>query len=135
MQAAVDSKDKPESEQEAPKPGSVAEVISKWIAPIKSLASTQLGSGSSSSPSDPLDALSLAHLTDTHVAATVQAVSESDIVKSAWDEGRELTVHGWVYHVGSAKLRDLDCGFKGVGKKADSLSRPSTYAESEPRDE
>jgi len=79
---------------------------------IKSLASSQLPTCSAASRS-PLDNLSLAELTDQHVRDTVQAVSESDIVRAAWDEGREVSVHGWVYHVATAKLRDLDCGYKG----------------------
>ncbi|GAA6041631.1 hypothetical protein JCM8097_007779 [Rhodosporidiobolus ruineniae] len=124
MQAAVENK------QEAPAPGSVEETISKWIAPIKSLASQQLPSCSS----DPLSALDLATLTDQHVADTVKAVAASELVKAAWAEGRELSVHGWVYHVATAKLRDLECGWKGVDQPADPLSRPSTYAQSEPAD-
>ncbi|GAA5923310.1 uncharacterized protein JCM15063_003605 [Sporobolomyces koalae] len=132
MQAALDSKEQGDS-LPVPEPGSVAEIISKWIAPIKSLASNQISSQPGAK--DPLDNLSLAELTDNHVASTVKNVAESDIVQQAWKEGRELSVHGWVYHVGSAKLRDLDVGFKGVGVKADSLSRPSSYAQSEPKEE
>ncbi|GAA6018640.1 hypothetical protein JCM10207_008990 [Rhodosporidiobolus poonsookiae] len=135
MQAAVEAaeNEKAGNVVEPPAPGSVADTISKWIAPIKSLAASQLTSGTQPS-SDPLDALCLSHLTDQHVADTVRAVADSDIVRAAWDEGRELSVHGWVYHVATAKLRDLDCGWKGPDARADSLSRPSTYAQSEPTD-
>ena len=38
---------------------------------------------------------------------------DSPIVQEAWNAGMELSVHGWVYHVGSARLRDLDVGYKG----------------------
>ncbi|GAA5936602.1 hypothetical protein JCM10213_000001, partial [Rhodosporidiobolus nylandii] len=135
MQAAVESAENEKAGKavEPPLPGSVAETISKWIAPIKSIAGSQLTSGQQPS-SDPLDNLCLAHLTDAHVTDTVKAVADSEIVKAAWAEGRELSVHGWVYHVATAKLRDLGCGWKGVDQPADSLSRPSTYAESEPRE-
>ncbi|GAA5827091.1 hypothetical protein JCM11251_001115 [Rhodosporidiobolus azoricus] len=137
MQAAVDSKTSQEAgkTEEAPAPGSVADTISRWIAPIKSLATSQLSSPSSPS-TDPLDALCLAHLGDAHVRNTVKLVAESDIVKSAWAEGRELSVHGWVYHVATAKLRDLDCGVKGVNDPAPSLSRPSNaFQDHEPAEE
>ncbi|GAA5828096.1 hypothetical protein JCM5353_005216 [Sporobolomyces roseus] len=129
MQAALDG--------EVPKPeeGSVADVIQKWIAPIKSLASNQLTSKSGAAAADPLDNHSLAHLTDSHVTNTVENVIQSSIVQEAWKAGMELSVHGWVYHVGSARLRDLDVGYKGVGERADSLSRPSTYADSEPKED
>ncbi|GAA5854956.1 hypothetical protein JCM8547_002322 [Rhodosporidiobolus lusitaniae] len=127
LQAAVEAaeNEKAGKQVEPPLPGSVAETISKWIAPIKSLASTQLPSSS------PDESQCLAQLGDQHVRDTVKAVAHSDIVKAAWDEGRELTVHGWVYHVASAKLRDLDCGFKGVDVPAVSLSRPASYEDSE----
>ncbi|GAA5958123.1 hypothetical protein JCM21900_002918 [Sporobolomyces salmonicolor] len=125
MQAAVDGRDEP---QEAPQPGSVADTISKWIKPITHLADLQI---STDSARPPLDDFSLAELTDTHVAETVSAVANSDIVKAAWAEGRELTVHGWVYHVETAKLRDLECGWKGINERAPSLSRPVTSADTE----
>ncbi|BGP52566.1 hypothetical protein JCM8202_004936 [Rhodotorula sphaerocarpa] len=129
MQAAVDSKAKEDQGEkvEPPKPGSVDDTIAKWIAPIKSLATPHACKGDS----DPLSTLELASLTDEHVKSTVEAVAASDLVQAAWAEGRDLSVHGWVYHVATAKLRDLDCGFKGPGVKADSLSRPSTYAASD----
>ncbi|GAA5987060.1 hypothetical protein JCM11641_007827 [Rhodosporidiobolus odoratus] len=131
MSAAVESEanDKAGKVVPPPKEGSVEETISKWIAPIKSLATTHLPTSS-----DPLSDLCLSHLTDSHVTATVKAVAESPIVKSAWEDGRELSVHGWVYHVGSARLRDLGVGWKGVDQHAESLSRPSTFEECEPKD-
>lgn len=76
---------------------------------IKSLATPHACKGDS----DPLSTLELASLTDEHVKSTVEAVAASDLVQAAWAEGRDLSVHGWVYHVATAKLRDLDCGFKG----------------------
>lgn len=48
---------------------------------------------------DCLSNTALGELTDRHVAETVKAVAESSIVKDAWAQGRQLSVHGWVYHV------------------------------------
>lgn len=62
---------------------------------------------------DPLSSQALATLTDNHVAETVRLVSESSVVRDAWDQGMELSVHGWVYHVATAKLRDLEIGVRG----------------------
>lgn len=118
-------------------------IISEWIAPIKAIALDQLATAASSvsgssdahphTTYDPLSAHSLAMLTDKHVADTVKAVSESQIVRDAWAQGMELSVHGWVYHVATAKLRDLGIGVRGVGIPAFTLgSRPSSYAGSEP---
>lgn len=53
-------------------------------------------------------------------------MSESQIVKDAWAMGMELSVHGWVYHVASARLRDLGIGLKGEGIPVNSLHTPGT---------
>lgn len=66
-----------------------------------------------SNPYDPYSPLALATLTDKHVAETVRLVSESSVCREAWAAGRDLAVHGWVYHVATAKLRDLNIGLKG----------------------
>ncbi|KAK4706194.1 carbonic anhydrase, partial [Phenoliferia sp. Uapishka_3] len=138
-----------ESVNGAPTPVTSAsmKVISDWVAPIKQLALDQLTAANMSieaAPSnghphtsyDPLSPHSLATLTDHHVAETVRQVAESDVVREAWASGMKLSVHGWVYHVATAKLRDLDIGVEGVDKKSESLqSRPSSYAGSEPPDE
>lgn len=76
-------------------------------------------------------------------------------MREAWEQGMELSVHGWVYHVATAKLRDLGVGVCGgalpvpvfcrrgernkaltllfeVGIPTEPLmSRPSSYAGSE----
>ncbi|KAL8293656.1 hypothetical protein RQP46_000357 [Phenoliferia psychrophenolica] len=84
--------------------------ISEWVAPIKDLATAQI---KEHAPADPLSPLALAALTDQHVGETVRHVSESDVVREAWAKGQKLSVHGWVYHVATAKLRDLDIGVQG----------------------
>lgn len=78
---------------------------------IKDLALSQLNSsngelrdhthsnGCSHAQYDPLSPTALGELTDRHVAETVKAVAESQIVTEAWKEGKQLSVHGWVYHV------------------------------------
>lgn len=115
-------------------------IISKWIAPvrpsppvlyaprsphpqIKAMALDQLQTESNAAATssddhphtsyDPLSPHALATLTDNHVAETVRLVSESSVVQDAWDQGMELSVHGWVYHVATARLRDLDIGVRG----------------------
>ena len=140
-----------------------AKIISKWIEPvrltfpfgvlslripcdgqIKNLAMEQLATSAMSAASfaskdhphtsfDPLSHDSLNNLTDMHVAATVKLVSESAVVQEAWAAGMELSVHGWVYHVATAKLRDLDIGIDGPGgHEAKALgSKPSSRASSD----
>ncbi|KAM0793657.1 hypothetical protein ACM66B_001088 [Microbotryomycetes sp. NB124-2] len=107
-------------------------IVTNWIGPLKNLALDQINQNESANGSyDPESEQAVATLTDKHVEETVRAVANSSIVKEAWENGQELAVHGWVYHVGTAKLRDLDVGWKGVNVRADSLSRGKSYEDSE----
>lgn len=88
-------------------------------AQIKSLARTQLAPATSHSTlqaefrHDPFSPHALDTLTERHVAETVRLVSASSIVRDAWDAGARLEVHGWMYHVATARLHDLGIGVKG----------------------
>ncbi|KAK4057744.1 hypothetical protein OIO90_001392 [Microbotryomycetes sp. JL221] len=106
-------------------------IVTSWIKPLKDLALNQINENSKEGAYDPESSEAVATLTDKHVAETVKAVANSQIVKDAWANGQDLSVHGWVYHVGTAKLRDLDVGWKGDGVRADSLSRGRSYEDSE----
>ncbi|SCZ91382.1 BZ3500_MvSof-1268-A1-R1_Chr1-2g01372 [Microbotryum saponariae] len=109
------------------------EVVGRWIAPIKSLATEHIQESRVASAED--EAL-VSKLTDQHVANTVKAIAESQLMKDVWAEGRKISVHGWVYHVGTAKLRDLDVGYSGINQRAPSLSGPKrTYEECEQFDQ
>jgi carbonic anhydrase len=46
-------------------------------------------------------------LCELNVAAQVANVCRTTIVQDAWREGRDLTVHGWIYSVSDGLLRDL----------------------------
>lgn len=58
-----------------------------------------------------LDALDhddrFARLCELNVIEQVRNVATTSIVQRAWDEGRELNVHGWIYGVHDGRLRDL----------------------------
>lgn len=47
-------------------------------------------------------------LCELNVIAQVKNVCETPIVKSAWKQGAELSVHGWIYGLEDGKLQDLD---------------------------
>ncbi len=49
-------------------------------------------------------------LTELNVAAQVHNVARTSMVQKAWAEGRELTVHGWVYSLRNGLLHDLGVG-------------------------
>lgn len=47
-------------------------------------------------------------LCELNVAAQVANVCRTTIVQDAWQQGRPLAVHGWIYSVSDGLLRDLD---------------------------
>jgi carbonic anhydrase len=46
-------------------------------------------------------------LCELNVIEQVVTVSDTTIVRDAWESGRELTVHGWIYALQDGLLRDL----------------------------
>jgi len=46
---------------------------------------------------------------ELNVRAQVQSVCHSPIVRSAWERGQALTIHGWIYRLTEGLLRDLQC--------------------------
>jgi carbonic anhydrase len=59
-------------------------------------------------------------LCELNVAAQVRAVCESQSVRSAWERGQPLAVHGWIYDLHDGLLRDLDLS---AAAPADPLAR------------
>jgi carbonic anhydrase len=49
----------------------------------------------------------LDRLCELNVIEQVARVCETTIVRTAWEEGQELTVHGWIYSIENGRLRDL----------------------------
>ena len=49
-------------------------------------------------------------LCELNVAEQVLNVCQTTMVQSAWEEGRKLEVHGWIYSLQDGLLRDLDVG-------------------------
>jgi len=50
-------------------------------------------------------------LCELNVKEQVKNVCKTTIVKNAWKEGKELSVHGWIYSIENGILKDLDTGF------------------------
>jgi carbonic anhydrase len=52
-------------------------------------------------------------LCEINVAAGVATVGATAIVRTAWERGRSLVVHGWIYDLHDGLLRDLDLSVAG----------------------
>ncbi|MCM2269757.1 MAG: carbonic anhydrase [Thermoanaerobaculia bacterium] len=55
----------------------------------------------------PDDAARLARLCELNVAAQVDNLCRTSVVRDAWRRGRDVAVHGWIYGVADGRLRDL----------------------------
>jgi carbonic anhydrase len=86
--------------------GSEHGLIRHWLAPIRDLFRRH-GSELSALPS--LEAR-VDRVCELNVAVQVRAVCESPIVRSAFERGQDLSVHGWIYGLSDGRLRDLQCG-------------------------
>lgn len=53
-------------------------------------------------------------LVELNVLSQVKNICHTTIVQGAWYRKQPLTVHGWVYHLDSGKLKDLACTFSSI---------------------
>lgn len=78
-------------------------MIDNWLRHIKDVARFH---------KDELDALPQEERTDRmcelNVMEQVRNVANTSIVKNAWQQGSELSVHGWIYNINNGVLQDLD---------------------------
>lgn len=52
-------------------------------------------------------------LCELNVAAQVKNVVASDFVQEAWANGQALAVHGWIFDLGTGRLKDLELTVEG----------------------
>ena len=55
-------------------------------------------------------------LCELNVIEQVRHVTQTTIVRDAWNRGRNLIVHGWIYRLSDGKLRDLLVSAAGSGE-------------------
>lgn len=79
-------------------------LIDNWLRHIQDTAN--LHSDLLDSIDDPGERLN--RLCQLNVAEQVQNVGETTIVQDAWERGRELEIHGWIYGLKDGLVRDLE---------------------------
>jgi len=57
-------------------------------------------------------------LCELNVLEQVCNVSQTTIVRDAWQRGQELAVHGWIYDIRDGLLRDLNVCVTGEGSRS-----------------
>ena len=76
--------------------------VADWLRPVVALAQAH------AAELDNLDeASAVSKLCELNVQRSVQAVCDSDAVKTAWANGQALSVHAWIFDLASGRLRSL----------------------------
>ena len=65
----------------------------------------------------------LARLCELNVIEQVMNVTQTTVVRGAWEKMQDLTVHGWVYSLEDGLLRDLKMGASGVEESFEAYAR------------
>jgi carbonic anhydrase len=63
-------------------------------------------------------------LCELNVVAQVVNVSQTTVVRDAWERGQSLSVHGWVYDIHDGLLRDLSVTKGETNETTFSVSQP-----------
>ena len=85
--------------------GSQQGLVEHWLAPVRDLFRQHRRELSSL----PSDEARVDRVCELNVRAQVRSLTESPILRAAWERGQELSVHGWIYRLTDGRLRDLDC--------------------------
>jgi len=76
--------------------------INEWLTPLTNLAiSLDLSKAPDNEATETL-------LVEESVKAQVLNVSQTWAVQQAWNDGKNVLIHGWVHDVATGRLRDLD---------------------------
>lgn len=84
-------------------------IIDHWLQPVRDVADAH--AGELAAVLDP--EMRLNRLCELSIAAQVESLSRTPIVRSAWQRGREIAIHGWIYGLNDGLIRDLECGCTG----------------------
>jgi carbonic anhydrase len=90
--------------------GSQSGLVEHWLAPVRDLFREHR----SELAALPGDEARVDRVCELNVRAQVASLLHSPILRSAWDRGQTLSVHGWIYSLNDGRLRDLHCGQAGA---------------------
>src|SRR5205085_9053397 len=85
--------------------GSQQGLIEHWLAPIRDL----FRSHHEELAFLPNDDARVDRVCELNVAAQVQSVCQSPILRSARERHQQLSVYGWIYRLTDGRLHDLKC--------------------------
>jgi carbonic anhydrase len=93
---------------------SVHGLVDNWLGHVRDVA--QAHAGTLAAIAD--HAHRLDRLCELNVIEQVVTLGETTIVRDAWERGRDLTLHGWVYSLQDGLLRDLGMDARSAAEVA-----------------
>ncbi|WP_420405783.1 carbonic anhydrase [Nisaea sp.] len=87
-------------------------IIDHWLQPIRDIAETNEQELTIIDGHDPR----LDRICELSVSAQVASLARTPIIRSAWERGKQLSIHGWIYGLSDGLLRDLDCTVRGTSR-------------------
>ncbi len=84
-------------------------LIDHWLEPLRDIARAN----AEALAALPDDAARQDRMCELNVAAQVDRVADTPIVRDAWAAGQSLTISGWIYGLRDGLLRDLGCTRSG----------------------
>lgn len=84
-------------------------VIDHWIQPVRDVADQYHQELEAINERE----LRLDRLCELSIAAQVKSLSRTPIIQSAWQRGKMIEIHGWVYGLNNGLIHDLSCGCSG----------------------
>ncbi|NOZ33233.1 MAG: carbonic anhydrase [Alphaproteobacteria bacterium] len=80
-------------------------IIDHWLQPVRDVADNAKAELAEIDDHD----LRLNRLCELTIKAQVESLSRTPIMQSAWQDGRKIKIHGWIYGLKDGLLRDLKC--------------------------
>jgi len=91
-------------------------LVDHWIEPIRSLNRVH---------ADELDRLDgegrRDRLAELNVERSVARIAETPILRSAWDGGMKIEIHGMIYALADGRLNKLDCSIASIPRQSREL--------------
>ena len=78
-------------------------ILEKWLSQIKDVFRFNSKKFQGLNHENKIDLLC-----EMNVKEQVKNICETAIVRKAWEEGKEITVHGWIYSIKNGLLKNLD---------------------------
>ena len=84
-------------------------LIDHWLQPVRDVADRSFECRECGTWSEP----DLDRLCEASVVAQVERLARTPTIQTAWQEGRKVAIHGWVYGLKDGLLSNLNCTVRG----------------------